>query len=64
MTSGEVFEVTGMDYIEKSEGLRNTVTYYYPVNAGEAFGTSLDGMMFVEFDTETDKLEVSYFDCG
>lgn len=56
MTSGEVFEVTGMDYIEKSEGLRNTVTYYYPVNAGEAFGTSLDGMMFVEFDTETDKL--------
>jgi hypothetical protein len=56
MTSSQVFDVIGTDYAEKSEGIDNTIEYYYPISTDEVFGTNLDGIMFVEFDTKTDLL--------
>lgn len=56
MTKDEVFAVLGKGYTAEEEKLSQKYAYYYPVQAGEAFDTDLEGEMFVEFDLKTELL--------
>jgi len=53
MTKDEVFAVLGREYTDEEEKLTQRYAYYYPVKSGDAFGTELEGEMFVEFDLKT-----------
>lgn len=56
MPAEEVFSIIGTDYLETMEGARGRTEYFYPFKDSDAFGTNLEGNLFIEIDSKTNTL--------